>query len=341
MHVNSSDFHTISFIQDAFKNGTVLLVSPTLAFYLQKHHRDLWNQSYPSLWDTSFWNPPRSFFSSEEATDLDRMTLLTLQKYAAIRRWIGTHDPKWCSNVYKTCPRGVLMSFELKQPFIEIPGYRFNTNEFIAELYTNKAIVKPDILKNISANNLEKGIVVKHNRFGFGSRINDRASRSFSMILKSLDTLLPTPKGFNPMFPWQLFGQTPSTNNVTLKKRSNVLRNIAKRKPNTTASRQANSWNTYNSILGPQYITEKEIMEYTGEYDVPDLYKPSGPKPPPQPPRRPNVTKPTGPKPGQKPSDPKPQQVPSILSTNTSLPPQPPKRPISIPKPTIPKPTPL
>ena len=138
------------------------------------------------------------------------------------------------------------------------------------------------------------------------------------MILKSLDTLLPTPKGFNPMFPWQLFGQTSSKRIVTRKKRSNILRNIAKRKPNTTASRQAESWNTYNRILGPQYITAQEMIEYAGQYGVPELYKPAGPKPaiprpqevssisfntkpagprPLQPPRIPFTAKPAGPKP--------------------------------------------
>jgi hypothetical protein len=144
------------------------------------------------------------------------------------------------------------------------------------------------------------------------------------MIFKSLDALLPTPKGFNPMFPWQLFGQISSPQNLTHKKRSNLLRNIAKRKPNTTASRQANSWNTYNTILGPQYVTEQEIMDYAGEYDVPDLYKLSsssnltqqqqassmplensgGPNPL-QPPRIPFTAKPSFPK-----SIPQPPRIP-------------------------------
>jgi hypothetical protein len=61
------------------------------------------------------------------------------------------------------------------------------------------------------------------------------------------------------------------------------------------------------------------MIDYAGQYGVPDLYKPSGPKP------------------GQKPPGPRPQQVSSILPTSTNPPPQPPKIPFTA-KPAGPKP---
>jgi hypothetical protein len=97
-------FFKASFIQDAFQNGGVWLFHPRLFVLLQESNRDKLEGQYLM---------PRF-----DRTDL--VTIATLQKYAAIRRYIWTKDTMFSSQVYKDDLR--ILSAELRSPYITLPG---------------------------------------------------------------------------------------------------------------------------------------------------------------------------------------------------------------------------
>ena len=97
-------FFEASFVQDAFEKGGVWLFHPRFFVLLQESNRDKLEGQYLM---------PRF-----DRTDL--VTIATLQKYTAIRRYIWTKDSKFASQVYKEDLRK--LAAELRSPYITLPG---------------------------------------------------------------------------------------------------------------------------------------------------------------------------------------------------------------------------
>lgn len=97
----------ISFIQDAFQNGGLQLIHPRLGLLLQ--------EQLPTLWNKSCFNTKTIKSSTGRSLDLiDRVVILTLQKYAAIRRYMWTKDPNSASQIYQVNPLSI--TNELRDP---------------------------------------------------------------------------------------------------------------------------------------------------------------------------------------------------------------------------------
>lgn len=95
----------ISFIQDAFKNKGLQLVHPRLGLLIQ--------EQLPNLWNSSCYNTKNSKSISGRNLDLvDRIVILTLQKYAAIRRYMWSKDPNITALIYQVNP--ISISNELR-----------------------------------------------------------------------------------------------------------------------------------------------------------------------------------------------------------------------------------
>lgn len=120
--LESSIIEKVSFIQDAFQNSAITLIHPRLGVLLQKERRDLW----------------ASGLFLPQLDDIDAIVLLTLQKYAAIRRYSTTKDPFFTAEVYTTDHMNLLMSYELRNPQQPSEGYTFNSERFYEEFLENQ-----------------------------------------------------------------------------------------------------------------------------------------------------------------------------------------------------------
>ena len=97
----------VSFVRDAFENGAIELFHPRLALLFQEQTPDLWSAGY--------------FNTRGKGYDIiDRIVILTLQKYAAIRRYMWTKDPMMAAAVYKVNPKSI--SNELRDPQAVLPS---------------------------------------------------------------------------------------------------------------------------------------------------------------------------------------------------------------------------
>jgi hypothetical protein len=95
----------ISFIDDAFENNGLQLVHPRLGLLLQ--------EQLPNLWNKSCYNTRNSKSVSGRSLDfVDRVVILTLQKYAAIRRYMWSKDPNVTALIYQVNP--ISISNELR-----------------------------------------------------------------------------------------------------------------------------------------------------------------------------------------------------------------------------------
>lgn len=149
-------------LTDAFLQRGLTVVSPKVGFLLQKDAPELWNKQYwlPKL------NPKKLNYTAETnrrnaenynsrvepiddtnvadirvsrpLSDAVRIVILTLQKYAAIRRYMWTKNPVYSSYVYETNYRNKAMAVELLRPDIVFDGYVFDRAAFDAELQENQ-----------------------------------------------------------------------------------------------------------------------------------------------------------------------------------------------------------
>jgi hypothetical protein len=119
--INKTYIDKVSMIQDAFKNKGIQLIHPLLAFTLQKQYKSLWKTS-------EFYNVVENY---DPATAI---CILTLQKYAAIRRYMWTNDPSVAAEVYTLDPRA--LTLELRTPMPD-PAYNTtNPNKENIKFYT-------------------------------------------------------------------------------------------------------------------------------------------------------------------------------------------------------------
>lgn len=103
----------IRVIRDGFKKGSVVFVEPKFGWMLQKMHANIWEP---------YWN-------SSKLDDVDRITLLTLQKYVVLQLHEENEDCGSCSNIYKESP---LFLFQ------NLLNYINNKDAFLDELVKNQ-----------------------------------------------------------------------------------------------------------------------------------------------------------------------------------------------------------
>lgn len=217
--LKSEAFLDSSFILDSFAHKNVLLIHPRLGWILQKQYLELWALSY----------------KLDYLDDVDRIVLLTLQKYAVLRRYEWTHEPSWCSDVYTHSYKEPYMAYELLNPQLGFDGYNFDMNEFQQEFIANQKWAGK----------------VKY---------------------KSLDaiTFLPTIPGFQPEFPWKVLElkRAQEVKHPQGRRHANALRNIARTSGSKLAALQANAWNTLNRLSYPHIITPEQEAQYKKNYGL-------------------------------------------------------------------------
>jgi hypothetical protein len=249
---NLNDITKIRIINDDFKNARMLAINPKLGLIIQN--------KYPALWDQSYWS-----YRNKNSRNLDtfgRVTILTLQKYAAIRRFNETDDSDWCSQVYITSPKNAYMAYELKN--IQDP-------EALAELIEN-----------------QKWATGREARYTTLESLNNLlpTPRGFAPILpwKILDSRNKNTQKMHKRHSNVLrkLAYSKSQVNGTIRKRvtSPDIR---------IALKQANAWNTVERIKHKkQYVTRPELLQYEKNYEKhfepvpgpnPRDPRPAGPRP--------------------------------------------------------------
>lgn len=124
-YINELD--EVLYVQDAFKYGGVQLIHPRLGFLLQTQKPKFYGQS---LFLPTYTDPR------------DRIAVLTLQKYAAIRRYMWTKNPFSAAEVYMVDPKTI--ADELRAPYIELPDEKFDSAAFFKEFRGNQKFVDPN-----------------------------------------------------------------------------------------------------------------------------------------------------------------------------------------------------
>lgn len=124
----SNELEKVSFVRDALdsRNG-VTLIHPRLGFLILREFPQLWSEQ------TS---------QGSRLGKAEMITLLTLQKQAAIRRQMWTKDPKLAGEVQSSHPLDI--ANELRAPYFELQGpdnresSKFDSKEFFRELRENQ-----------------------------------------------------------------------------------------------------------------------------------------------------------------------------------------------------------
>jgi hypothetical protein len=158
----------VSFVQDAFENGAIELFHPRLGLLFQEQNPDLWGRAY--------------FNTKGRGLDiLDRIVILTLQKYAAIRRYMWTKDPMLTATVYKVNPKSI--ANELRDPYSVLPETVISQKNRESALF--------NVLKRIPSYSGfdEKAFLkefIENQRWASGGRIKYK-----SVMDPALDKILP------------------------------------------------------------------------------------------------------------------------------------------------------
>jgi len=164
------------------------VIHPRLGFLFQTKLASMWNKGY--------YNP--------DLSDLDRIVLLTLQKYAAIRRYMWTKDPALASQVYEVDPQSI--ANELRAPYFTLPNEpAFNASAFFDEFRKNQLWVSGIVkYKSYSDPGLDAFLPTNPdlNIVQMAKNVSNKSTQSY-------------PLGTNPVFPWfspetqKDFEQTP------------------------------------------------------------------------------------------------------------------------------------
>lgn len=91
----------VSYVKMAFEEGGVMIIHPRLALLIQIQLPELFNSPY--------------FNTALHYDQVDTIVILTLQKYAAIRRYMWSKDPLYTSEIYKVDPKNI--AEELRDPY--------------------------------------------------------------------------------------------------------------------------------------------------------------------------------------------------------------------------------
>lgn len=126
LYLNELD--DVSYVRDAFEYGGIQLIHPRLGFLLQTEKPEFYGER---LFIPNYKDPR------------DRITVLTLQKFAAIRRYMWTKNPALAAEVYTVDPRTI--ADELRAPYITLPGEKFDNAEFFREFRGNQKFIGGDV----------------------------------------------------------------------------------------------------------------------------------------------------------------------------------------------------
>jgi hypothetical protein len=141
--IKSEELTKISFVKDAFSEGKISLMSPKLGFIIQK--------IYPYLWLKKLWPGYKN--------DLDKIAFLTLQKYAALRRFYFSNDDSLSAELYTTKPSIVHLEVESDSAINNSNYNKMYNTEFVTELIQNQMWVlstsEEDYRQRVETNNLE------------------------------------------------------------------------------------------------------------------------------------------------------------------------------------------
>lgn len=175
-HVPSIDIPSDRFlaapaIVDAFLQKGLTIIAPKLGYLVQKEAPELWNKQYwlpkldpgkPNYTSQTNQRNTRLYRSrlqpisevntdyiraSKPVRDAVRIVILTLQKYAAIRRWCWSKDPTFASQIYEKNYRDKDIAVELLRPDLDEPdqGYWFDKGAFDRELQENQRWVAGNV----------------------------------------------------------------------------------------------------------------------------------------------------------------------------------------------------
>jgi hypothetical protein len=250
-------------VMDGFSNGNIAGVNPRFGLRLIKE--------YPDLWAQKMW-------LSTSLDDIDKIVILTLQKYSAIRRYYGAsyvpvgkmnraYDQSWSSYLYKQDPFEPSTAYELKNPQIEVKGYQeYNNEKFLEELIDNQ--IWAMTLNETYYNRIK----AKGNTYGIRYK-----------TLKDLDRLLPTPHGFKPKFFWQVYDSKNMNKPKTKMRHKNILYHISTVKRNRNregakiARKMGNTWSNIERMKhAPQYATQESIDSYYKNFNSGNSFLPPG-----------------------------------------------------------------
>ena len=106
--ISAKDIMNVSMITSAFQGGGVMLIHPRLALLTQIQ--------FPDLWRSPYYNTALNYKNHDQ---VDIIVILTLQKYAAIRRYMWSKDPVYTSAIYKVDPK--IIAAELRDIYSLIP----------------------------------------------------------------------------------------------------------------------------------------------------------------------------------------------------------------------------
>jgi hypothetical protein len=85
----------VSFVQDAFINKAVYVIDPRLAYLMHFQMPTLCTEYFVKLFEIRL-------------DGIDKITILTLLKYAAMKRFMWTKDPKYAAQVYLVDPQLII-----------------------------------------------------------------------------------------------------------------------------------------------------------------------------------------------------------------------------------------
>jgi hypothetical protein len=172
---DSEKFAKSKIIEDVMKNKGLQLIHPRLGTMFQIQLASLWNQGY--------FNP------SVDPTD--RIVILTLQKYAAIRRYTWTKNPSLASEVYEVNPKNI--ANELRAPYFTLPGKTFDSQEFFKEFRDNQLWAGGRVRYNSYSDPKLNKILPTNPDFNIIQMAKNVSEKSLNNYPLG---------GVNPVFPW-------------------------------------------------------------------------------------------------------------------------------------------
>ena len=122
----TNTLNKLSCCKDAFNNGGIYIFDQKLAFLIQ-YFELKFDDEKSNMWKAPYYTT----IGSKNLIYVNngiRITILTLQKYAAIRRYMWSKDPDYASEVYKSDPQNIIN--ELRDPYSLLPYTDKHISEF-------------------------------------------------------------------------------------------------------------------------------------------------------------------------------------------------------------------
>jgi len=121
-----NDIPSLLGLNSSFEAGAIYVFDPKLALLIQEPTLQINNKKF-NMWKSPYYTTIDDKDLNEVAKGI-RITILTLQKYAAIRRYMWSKDPDYASEVYKRDPKDIIN--ELRDPYSLLPYTYEHIREF-------------------------------------------------------------------------------------------------------------------------------------------------------------------------------------------------------------------